>query len=220
MGTKFFSPVSPFGALTGWECQSANPTSGNTRAQALANSGDEMASQLHDMKMSVTATYTLKTLANAKVPKFGEILNGYHVDSASITHTNTGFVSMTVNGHKHGTTAHPACRTYTGSLTLTMLFGCPAAPLGFEIPSGSGVRTHTWTIDGNHVDELGSDGNFLAADNYDGKEVCTVELCSSGTIDAADGWDATSVGNTEDNTAAMTASATVEKHLTGVAPTT
>lgn len=221
MSVAFFNPESPFGTLTGWEIQNNNPNKTQDRAQALGASGDESASKLHNEKKSESASYVLATAAGCKIPKFGEILNGYHVDSVSIKFTNTGFVTMDVAGHKHGngSTAHPSCRTYTGSLTtIATNFGCPSTVPGAEIPSGAGVRSVTWTLDGNHVDELGSAGEFLAGDNYDGKETTTVELCDGGTITAKTGWDCTTSSNSFGNTSAATASATVEKHITGVTP--
>lgn len=214
MSAAFFNPTSPFGALTGWEIQTNNPTTGVTRAQALGSAGDELASKLHDARTTVSATYVLHTAAGCKIPKFGEILGGYHVDTVSITFGNTAFVMMTVTGHKHGNAAHPACRTYTGSLTqIASNFGCPSTVLGMTIPTGAGVRSMTYNLQGNHIDELGSAGEFLAADNYDGNETVDCELCDSGTITADTGWDMTSTNSAFANNAAQTASATVEKHL-------
>jgi hypothetical protein len=214
MSTAFFNPTSPFGALTGWEIQTNNPTTSVTRAQALGSAGDELASKLHDTRTSVSATYVLQTATGCKIPKFGEILGGYHVDTVSISFSNTAFVTMTVTGHKHGSGEHPACRTYTGSLTtIASNFGCTSTVVGMTIPQDAGVRTMTYTLQGNHQDELGSAGEFLAADNYDGNETVDVELCDSGTIAAITGWDMTSTNSAFANNAAQTASATVEKHL-------
>ncbi len=214
MATTFFGPTSPFGTLTGWEVQDDNPTTTQTRAQALGSDGDEIAKRLHDAKTTVTANYTLKNATGCKIPKFGEILGGYHVDSVTITFGNTAFVTMSLTGHKHGASAHPACRTYTGSLAqIASNFGCPSSVVGMTLPANAGVRSMTYNLQGNHQDELGSAGDFLAADNYDGYETVDCELCDSGTISAAAGWDLTSVSNGFSNTAATTASATVEKHI-------
>lgn len=214
MSAAFFNPTSPFGALTGWDIQTNNPTTSATRAQALGSAGDELASKLHDTRTSVSATYVLQTATGCKIPKFGEILGGYHVDTVVISFSNTAFVTMTLTGHKHGASAHPACRTYTGSLTtIVSNFGCPSTVIGMTIPNNAGVRTMTYTLQGNHQDELGSAGEFLAADNYDGNETVDVELCDSGTIAATTGWDMTSTNSAFANNAAQTTSATVEKHL-------
>ena len=214
MSAAFFNPTSPFGDLTGWAIQTNNPTTSVTRAQALGSAGDELASKLHDTRTSVSATYVLQTATGCKIPKFGEILGGYHVDTVVISFSNTAFVTMTVTGHKHETSDHPVCRTYTGSLiTIASNFGCPSTLVGLQIPSGAGVRSYTWSLQGNHQDELGSAGEFLAADNYDGNETVDVELCDSGTITAENGWDITTASNSLGNTQAETASATAEHHL-------
>ena len=209
----FFNPASAFGTLTGWEIQTVNPTTSRQRAQALGAYGDEIASQTYDPRTTASATY-VATADTATVPKAGQILNGYHIDSVTVNFSNTAFVTMTLQGHKHGSASHPAGRTYTGSLsTIGTKFGCPAAPLGFTIPTGAGVRSYTYTLTTNHVDELGSQGNYLASDNYDGTEQAEIELCDTGDITAASGWDLVSDGHTRGNTQAETSTATAERHI-------
>lgn len=219
----FFNPTSPFGSLTGWSVQNENPTTASTRAQALGSAGLEVASRLHDKKTSVSATY-VATAADAAIPRIGQVLNGYHIDDINVTYSNTAFAQMTLSGHKHVDTAndsHGATgkvpRQFAGSLTTVgTLFGCPSTPLGMSIPTGAGVRSMTYHLSVNHVDELDSQGKWLNGDNYDPTETVEVELCDTGTITAATGWDLTSAGNSLGNTAAETATATVEKHLTTV----
>lgn len=214
MATAFFNVTSPFGTLTGWEAQNDNPSTSRDRAQALGADGDETASKTYNAKTSVSATYVLKSKTGCKIPKYGEILNGYHVDSVSIKFTNTGFVAMDLAGHKHGTASHPACRTYTGSLTtIANEFGCPSSVPGMTIPTNAGVRSVTYTLTGNHVDEPNSTGDFLAAENYDGHETVDCELCDTGTITAASGWDLVTDSHGRGNTSAETSSASVEKHI-------
>ena len=220
----FFNPTSPFGELAGWSVQNENPTTSSTRAQALGANGLEIASRLHDAKTSVSATYVASS-AQAAIPRAGQVLNGYHIDSITVAYSNTAFVQMTLAGHKHVDTTddtHGATgkvpRQFAGSLqTVGTLFGCPSAPLGVVIPTGAGVRSVNYTLTVNHVDELGTEGKWLNGDNYDPTETVEVELCDSGVILAAEGWDLTSAGNSLGNTAAETATATVEKHITTVA---
>lgn len=213
MAQKFFNPTSKFGGFTGWEIQNANPNTGKDRAQVLGADGDEVASRLHNTKTTVTENFTCKA-DNAVIPDCGTIANGFHIDSVTVTLTNAGFATMSVTGHKHGTTAHTACRTYTGTLTsVASMFGCPSTIPCCTIPNGAGVRTVTYTKLVNHQDELGSAGEWLAGDNYDGKETFTVELSDDGVLTAATGWDATSIGGTQGNTAIETATGTFEKHI-------
>ena len=218
----FFNPTSPFGELAGWSVQNENPTTSSTRAQALGANGLEIASRLHDAKTSVSAGYVASS-AEAAIPRAGQVLNGYHIDSVTVAYSNTAFAQMTLAGHKHsdGKTHGDngsVPRQFTGSLqTVGTLFGCPSAPLGVVIPTGAGVRSVNYTLTVNHVDELGTEGNWLNGDNYDPSETVEVELCDSGVILAAEGWDLTSAGNSLGNTAAETATATVERHITAVA---
>ncbi len=216
--TAFFNPTSPFGSLTGWGCINVTPATSKQRAQALGSTGDELAFAMYDEKESVTAEY-FATSDSAAIPVVGSIKEGYHIDSVAVNFSNTAYVTMSVTGHKHGSSAHPACRTYTGSLTtIGVKFGCPAAPLGVVIPTGAGVRSVSYNIQLNHVDELGAGGTFLAAENYDGSETVTVELCDTNDITAASGWSLTQGGHTFDRTSVETSTATVEKHITGVTP--
>ena len=214
----FFNPSSPFGALTGWEDQTDNPTTSRQRAQALGADGDEIAAKTYDARTNVTGEY-VATADSAAIPKAGEIKNGYHIDSIQVRYANNDFVKMTLQGHKHvgeNVVSHAvnSCRTYTGSLqTIGTKFGCPDAPVGVSIPSGAGVRSVNYSLSCNHVDELGSQGDFLAGDNYDGSETVEVELCDTGNITAAQGWDLVNDGHTRGNTQAETSSATVEKHI-------
>ena len=217
----FFNPTSPFGTLTGWAIQNENPTTAGTRAQALGAAGLEIASRIHAKRSDVSATY-VATAADAAIPRVGQVLNGYHVDTVNVVFSNTAFAQMTLTGHKHvdvANTTHGMTgkvpRQFTGSLTTVgVVFGCPSSPLGVSIPTGAGVRSMTYNLSVNHVDELDSEGKWLNGDNYDPSETVEVELCDTGVITAAAGWDLTSAGNTRGNTAAETSSATVEKHIT------
>lgn len=209
----FFNPTSLAGALTGWEIQTDQITTQRQRAQALGADGDEIASQTYDARTTVSVPF-VATSASAAIPKAGQIVGGFHIDTVTVNFSNTDFVRMTVQGHKHGSSNHPACRAYTGSLTtIGVLFGCPATPVGVSIPSGAGVRSVTYTLTCNHVDEPGSTGNFLAADNYDGSETVEVELCDTGDISAAQGWDLVDDGHARGNTVAEASTATAVRHI-------
>lgn len=218
MATAFFNPASPFGTLTGWEVQTNNVSNTRQRAQALKSTGDEQAYQTFDEKTSVSATYTCSA-DEAAVPVCGDILNGYHVDNIAIQFSNTAFVSMTITGHKHGSSSHDACRTYTGSLTtIASAFGCPSSICGFSaVPAGTGIRSISYNLSCNHVDENGSSGAHIGSGNYDGSETVTVDCCDSGDFSAASGWTVTTDGKNYGNTVAETSTATAEHHIQGTA---
>lgn len=216
MSQKFFNPASKFGGFDGWEIQNENPTTGQDRAQALGADGDEIASHLHNTKTTVTESFVCIE-DEAEIPDCGKIVSGWHIDTVTVTLSNTGFATMSVTGHKHGTANHANCRNYAGTYTeVASMFGCPDELPCCTIPADAGVRSVTYTKSVNHVDELGSDGEWLAADNYDGTESFQVELCdapAANTFKAKTGWDATSLGSTRGNTVAETASGTFEKHI-------
>lgn len=218
---EFFNPTSPLGTLPGWEIQTENPANQWQRAQALKANGDELNKRLYDGKTSVTAEY-VASADNAALPKVGAVLGGYHVDQIQVRFTNNDFVRMTVTGHKHlgtGVTSHAAnsCRTYTGTLTaITSAFGCPAVPVGFDedtFPTGAGVRSATYTVTCQHVDEPGRLGDFLAGNNHDGIETMEIELCEAGTVTADSGWDLMTIGPSRGMDAAQSLTASVEHHL-------
>lgn len=222
--TKFFNPTNPFGTLTGWEIQTSNPTTGLTRAQSLGADGNEIAHKTHDAKTTATATYSA-TSDTATIPKAGSVVNGWHIDSVAIVWSNQGFCQMTLTGHKHGnSTTHTRSgglvpRQATSSLAnIGVMFGCPDSPLGVVVPTGAGVRSVNYNLTVNHVDELGSDGEWLDGDNYDGTETVDVELCDENAMTAATGWELTSVGTNEGNTAACASTATAEKHIACTRP--
>ena len=216
----FFDPASPFGALADWECQSENPQETCQRAQALKSNGDELRSKNFNHKTTVSADYTANA-ATAAIPKAGAVLNGFHVDTVTVKYNQNDFAKMTITGHKHGSPAanHPACRTYTGSLaTVGVIFGCPATLPGILNVSGAGVRSATYTLGCSHIDEPGSQGEFLAAGNHDGVETSEVEFCDTLGATGADttnGWSLstrnTSLGNTQADAVTVSAEHHIQK---------
>jgi hypothetical protein len=84
------------------------------------------------------------------------------------------------------------------------------------IPTGAGVRTITYNLTCNHVDEPGSTGGFLAGDNYDGTETVDIELCDTTQVTAASGWDLLTDNGDKGPTVAQTMSASLEHHLAHV----
>lgn len=224
MATAFFNPQVVFGsdpAFSKWEVQTDNPNSTVQRAQALKSGGDELDHKEYDAKTSESVTFTAKA-DDAAIPPVGKVVNGWHIDTVVIQWTNTGFCQMTITCHKHGTTAHDATRYYTSSLaTIGCKFGCPATVPGMEIPEGAGVRSVTLSLAVNHIDEPDSEGDHLAAGNYDGSETSECELCDSGVItaDEDNGWTLMALNHQRGNTTAEATSGTAEHHLQGTAPT-
>lgn len=236
---EFFAPVSPFGDFDGWEIQTGgNPSKAKARASDLGKTGDEIAHETYDDKTSVSAVYTLTSrTGNITLPSVGQILSGYHIDSVSVAFSQTAWPKLTVAGHKHDLgNADTACRTYKPSLIFAaQTIGVPEsvsdsanpAVVVFKLNDGTpiGMRSMSYAIAVNHVDEMNGKGGHLAGDNYDGNETLTCELTGdavvteTGAADAGDvtvdstKWTMTTNAKTQGNTAATTHSLTLVHHL-------
>ncbi len=230
---KFFSPdATAFGTLADWELQSgANPSVSRQRAQALKADGDELAAVQYGARIALSANYVAKTTTGTtlSVPKAGTVSGGAHVDSVSVSYSQTGFPTLSVEGHRHATVAgvaasHETCRTYSPSIVLPpRTIGVPSSIKGldgkpvFTKPDDVGMRSLNYRLAVTHVDEDDGDGNHLAAENRDGVE--TLEIEFTGEVDVselaiADGWmlpESSSVS--QSNTAATTTSVTLVHHV-------
>lgn len=222
MAQQFFNPTSPFGE-TGiwakWEVQPVNTSTVKQRAQALKKDGDELASQLYGGRENITVNFVIKA-TGATVPNAGSVHGGYHIDSVQVVFNQNDFVRMTVNAHKHsGASSHVAssCREYASTLgEIDAVFGCPDEIMACTVPTGAGVRSITYNLTCNHVDEPNSTGGFLAGDNYDGTETVDIELCDTTQVTAASGWDLLTGTADKGPTVAQTMSASLEHHLAHV----
>ena len=228
----FFSPDSVIGKLADWEIQSgSNPSLSRQRAQALKDNGDEMKAVQFGAQYSYQMNYKAKTLTGdaLTVPGAGEIINGVHVDTITVSYSQQDFPALEVAAHAHakvdGTQEdHDACRVYTGTVVL------PPRPIGipltlkektggtvFTCPEGVGMRSLVYALATNHIDEPDGDGNHLAGQNHDGTETLTLEF--TGEVDVDDleigsGWmlpDSDNKGRS--NTGVHTTSITITKHI-------
>ena len=211
----FFQANDPLG-LTGWVAQSGGDvTVTEQNAVALGANGDSIAEQGYDPKQELSVSY-IATGNGVAIPSVGDILNGWHVDSVSVSWSNTDWAKLTISAHKHGTAAHETCRVYEPTITATGGFGCPTAIGLFTLgtTSGVGVRSVSYSLQTNHVDEMKHDGSHLAGDNYDGTETLTIETTGAYTFPASsDGWHNDSADEKHTNTGATTTSCTYTKHL-------
>lgn len=221
MANPFFDAVDPFG-MTGWEPQNGGDAGDQTvqTAVALNKNGDCFAKQEYDAKSEISCTYK-GNVSGLALPAVGELKNGYHIDSYTVTWTQNDFCQLVVNGHKHiGGKPDKDCRTYVGSIQTAGGFGCPDALGPFELSADAeiGVRTFTYTVQANHVDELQGNGTHLAGDNYDGTEQLNVELTGEyGGFTSKDGWTVDTKSKARSNTGATTSSATYTKHIAAAA---
>ena len=217
MANGFFEAYCPFGGFEGWVPQTGgNSSKSCSQATMLDASGDFVAGADYDQKETISATYKANA-AGAEIPAVGQVLNGYHIDSVEISWSQTDFVSMTVNAHKHlAGKGDSKCRTYAASLETVGGFGCPSAIGPFSVGTQTvGVRSASYSLACNHVDELDGEGKHFASDNYDGTETITVELTGAGVFPVSEGWHLDTEGKNTGNTGATTSSATYSRHIEG-----
>ncbi len=223
---KFFDPADLL-TFTGWVRQTPNKNTNTNRASALGADGDEIASQDWGPQTQITVPFvSTGTSGNLTLPVVGSVQGGWHIDSFSLTYNQAGFPTLSVTAHKHGSTAHDTCRTYTPTLTCPAQFGIPDLGTsagssfgGFTVDKIVGMRSLTYSMQVNHVDENKGDGSHLAGDNYDATESVAFETTGIATITApAAGtgqrpWTCESAGENTSNVAASTASATFTRHV-------
>lgn len=229
----FFNPDSIIGELADWEIQEgSNPSVSRQRAQALKSNGDELASVQYGAQIAYSMNYKAKTVAGdagLTVPAVGKIMNGKHVDSVEVGYSQTDFPTLAVAAHAHAVVdgteeAHDDCRVYTPGVVLPpRAIGVPSTLKDtdgttiFTCPDGVGMRSLTYALAVNHIDEPNGEGGHLAGQNHDGTETITLEF--TGEVDIADlaidaGWklpDTSSLGKT--NSGAHTTSVTITRHI-------
>ena len=225
---QFFNPENLL-AFSGWVRQTPQKNTNTNRASALGDDGDEIASQDYGEQTQITVPFvSTGTSGNLTLPQVGAIQNGYHIDGFTLTYNQKGFPTLSVNAHKHGSSAHDTCRTYTPTLTCPAQFGIPDLDVlaniassfgGFTVDKVVGMRSLTYSMQVNHVDENKGDGSHLAGDNYDATETVGFETTGIATITApAAGtgqrpWTCDTVGENTSNVAASTASASFTRHV-------
>lgn len=232
---KFFAPVAKvISGLASWELQTgANPSLTRQRAQALGSDGDEIASVQYGAQIAYSETGIAKvTTGNLAIPRAGQVVNGCHIDSIEVRYGQTSIPQLSINSHQHATVAgvaqtHDECRSYAGTVVL------PARAIGvpttlsdnadtpntiFTLPAGCGMRSLTYSLSLNHVDEPDSAGDHLAGDNYDGVETLTLEFTGAIVISELDidttNWKLPdSDADSASNTGATTKTITLTRHL-------
>ena len=228
----FFNPDSVIGELADWEIQEgSNPNVTRQRAQELKANGDELQSVQYGAQIAYSMNYKGKKVTGDAlvIPAPGSIKNGKHVDSVEASYSQTDFPTLAVAAHAHaavdGTSeAHDECRVYTPGVILPpRAIGVPSTlkdtdgETVFTCPEGVGMRSLTYSLAVNHIDEPDGEGGHLAGQNHDGTETVTLEF--TGEVDIADldigeSWKLPDTeGKTRTNTGAHTSSVTLTRHI-------
>lgn len=216
----FFEAESPFGTLTGWECQDGGgDTTEKERASGTGADGDEFRHVDHNEQKTVSATYipdgTVTTVL--AIPAAGSVLNGWVIDTVSVAYTQE-FPVLTVNGHKRVKVvsgAYASMRTYSPTIDI------PYVALGVPDQIGpvkcEGARSATYELSCTHDPQVGGQDWLVGADNRDGVETLSVESVCPVTVDStfADRaeWTNTSKGVGKSNSTATVNSVTYVRHV-------
>ena len=228
----FFNPDSVIGELADWEIQEgSNPNVTRQRAQELKANGDELQSVQYGAQVAYSMNYKGKKVTGDAlvIPAPGAIKNGKHVDSVEVSYSQADFPALAVAAHAHaaldGTPEdHDECRVYTPQVVLPpRAIGVPSTlkdtdgKTVFTCPEGVGMRSLTYSLAVNHIDEPDGEGGHLAGQNHDGTETITLDF--TGEIDIADlgigeSWKLPDTeGKTRTNTGAHTTSVTLTRHI-------
>lgn len=197
-----FGSEQPFGALTGWNYNSASVTNGKERASALDRIGNEAASKLYDEKDEVTASFisASSSVAPTIPPVIGAVLNGYILTSIQVSTTRDGMPTMTLTGHQHAANPHDGSeKKIAHGITIASGFGAQDFMSGTAGANAS-VRSGSITIECQHADETDADGDHLVGENYTPMITAETEWTGVPTTPAATGWDVTSKPNPTVNT--------------------
>ena len=242
-----FDPNSGIGELTDWELQNGdNATENRQEAAALKADGDFLRSAQYDKKATVSMDYVAKSKTGTD-PRYtmpavgdrGRSANDapyVHIDSFRLSYGQNALPSLNISGHYHtdgtvasGTTnyGHEECRKYVPSIEPPAMdigvpdqFGTASDPdAAFALSENAAVdiRTATYSMQVNHVDELTRDGGHLKGDNYDGTETLEIEftgLAVEGTdFTVGSGWTLQNKGRSRGNTQFGTSRITLTHHV-------
>lgn len=227
MAINFFNPEAPADIVGAqWDIQSSNPSTTRERVASLGSDGDETASFLYGEKTTINVNCLCNAPAGTAlvVPKVGDVIGGYHIDSVNITFSATSQPTMDITAHKHGENkSHEAAhRTYSLPKaikdTLKGGAGVPTGIAGLTLSElTDGFSQVTIALAANHVEApyCGTPPTIPASDNHDGSVTVTAEVIGDSTPTIEDGlkYDQTDDSKTNGNTTNDSRSFTYIQHV-------
>lgn len=186
-----FVAVDPFGFADGEDIEIENSGDSGAKEAAIVNDryGDPMpdSEKQFNEKNDVTATYKCGSVAGVSdktIVLGGAGTAGLVATQVSIQFNNNGHCTITVTGHKHGSTAHDATNAYTIALP-TIGFGA-IDPIGN--PASANCQSASWSASIlTHVDKLNNQGAFLMGASRGCKIEASAEYVGAAPT-VADGW--------------------------------
>lgn len=191
-----------FGELTGWESQGTNDTTNKTRAAAMDDKGDEVASTLHDEKQDVSGNYEANNDTNTIPASIGALVNSLILTGINITTSGEGYAQMALSGHNHAENSHggsPALRTAVHGIAVAKAFGCTDFLGGTAGDNASPIDSSV-NIQCDHVDQNDSDGDHLVGENHNFRIEAKTTWAGVPSVAAAEGWDITVTSTVDENT--------------------
>lgn len=160
--TSSFGAIQGFGALTGWNEQSADQNTGKDRAFTLDKDGNETDSEVFNEKQDVSVPYKATGSGTVAIPgTIGAILNSLILTQIDISTKPDDFAEMTLAGHNHTVNPHTDgdCKTGTHALAVINGFGARCFLGGTAGTTSGGIISSKITIKVDHKDVLaGADG--------------------------------------------------------------
>lgn len=230
----FFTPTDVLTLGGSFVPQSDTPSTTLKRAQGLLANGDEGISKTFGSETKRAFLYEYQAASGViTIPHPGTIVASLHIDSVDVEYQPNGWPKITVNTHQHGSRPHTVMDAeFTPSIALPAQFGIPrtiqdlATPTAGDIfklgtdDAGIGIKSAKYSIGCTHLDEDDEVGDHLAGENRDCVEKIDIGLTgipASVTIGA--GWDKLTDGTGSSNTAADTATISLEHHVLRDVPT-
>lgn len=205
-----------FGAFTGWESKGTNNATNKTRAVAMDDKGDEVASTLHDEKQEVSGNYECNNDTNTVPSAIGDLVNSLILTGINITTSGEGYAQMSLTGHNHAECAHassPALRNATHGITVAKAFGCTDF-LGGTAGSAASPIDSSVNIQCDHADQNDGDGDHLVGENHNFRMEAKTTWSGVPSVPAAEGWDITVTSTVDENTGFVKTEVTGVKKLT------
>jgi hypothetical protein len=215
-----------------WECQSWTETEAKSRATAVGNDGDVVASSLYNTIVSGTARYiyvgtatNLVTALTSAGVHVGKVKNGFLITGIEVDYSPcaSGKRPVVIFTYRSGPTSD--CAVYIPTITLpTFTNSTPYVPdLIPHTDADSEIQTCTYSLRSDFGFDLGADGEFLAGCNYGGEETISATYVGKPALTTT-GWDVTSSpgtgGGETSNTSYDTYTYTFVKSLTRSTTTT